>query len=86
MNAMRYNISQLSRLTGTSRTVIHEWINHGYLQPSQIVGTRHKFTLAAFEKAERRAMAEAQLKIFEKAEPQNRKIPASFFDNIERYI
>lgn len=81
MSELRYNISQLSRLTGTSRTTIHDWLNKGYLIPTQIVGSRRKFTLQAFEQAEKKAMRETQINV-RLMTPG--KIPGSFFDNLDK--
>lgn len=56
MDYGRYTISELSRLTNTSRTLIHAWKSKGYLKPTQITGTRAKYSLQAFLEAEKLAL------------------------------
>ena len=53
MDYRRFNISQLSRETNTSRQLLHSWKRKGYLKPTQIVGTMEKYSIDAFLKAEK---------------------------------
>lgn len=53
MDHRRFNISQLAIETNTSRTLLSEWVKNGYLVPTQIVGNRMKFSIEAFERAEK---------------------------------
>ncbi|MCO5252590.1 MAG: hypothetical protein M9949_14375 [Candidatus Kapabacteria bacterium] len=82
----RFNLLQLSKETKTTRKTLYEWIRKGYLQPTQIAGTRRKYSLEAFQIAEAKACKEALLTEEEKAElaKQPRKIPDIFFDRLMR--
>lgn len=55
MDCKRYNISQLARLTGTSRNLLYNWLRSGYLRPSHYSGTRAKFSYQDFLEAEKKA-------------------------------
>ncbi|GAB1371161.1 hypothetical protein MASR1M45_12230 [Candidatus Kapaibacterium sp.] len=59
MDYRRFNIAQLSKETNTCRTTLHEWIRNGWLEHVQIVGSRKKYSIDAFLKAEKLALEEA---------------------------
>ncbi|MBX3045095.1 MAG: hypothetical protein KIT33_15925 [Candidatus Kapabacteria bacterium] len=59
MDYRRFNIAELSRETKTGRTTLHEWIRNGWLEHVQIVGSRKKYSIDGFLKAEKIALTEA---------------------------
>ena len=63
MDYRRLTISELSRETKTSRDTISSWVRNGWLIPTQIVGARRKFTMDAFNKAEKLAKEAAIQKL-----------------------
>ncbi len=88
MDFRRYTINQLSRLTGTSRHLLRDWVRRGLLVPTQISGNRKKFSLDAFFEAERLALEEAQkekLARFVSSPRPYERIPDSFFDSLLKF-
>ncbi|QLH52785.1 MAG: hypothetical protein CH6_0107 [Candidatus Kapaibacterium sp.] len=85
MDYHRYTINQLSRLTGTSKHLLYDWVRRGLLVPTQISGNRKKFSIEAFLEAERLALEEVQKKELDRflSSPRpNERIPESFFDSL----
>ncbi|ROL55818.1 MerR family transcriptional regulator [Bacteroidetes/Chlorobi group bacterium Naka2016] len=85
MDFRRYTINQLSRLTGTSRHLLRDWVRRGLLVPTQISGNRKKFSFEAFLEAERLALDEAQKSEYAHFVPSLRpyeRIPDAFFDSL----
>ena len=90
----RLNISELSKATNTCRKLLHEWVNKGYLRPSQLVGSRYKYTIDSFQEAEKQAFNDNQ-KVMEEAKKSMRKdepkhfggkISDEWIDNIDELI
>ena len=89
MDYRRYTINELARLTNTSKHLLYDWVRRGYLVPTQISGTRKKYSIDAFLRAEKLAREAASKSIaeaFVRKPTRNGRIPDEFFDNIERYI
>lgn len=84
MDYRRLNIAELAIETNTPRCTLHQWINSGYLIPTQISGNRKKFSLDAFLKAEKEALKSKKIK-YDRFTSGGR-IPDDFFDNIEMYL
>lgn len=82
----RFNLVQLARETNTSRSTLYEWIRKGYLRPTQIAGSRMKYSIEAFKIAEAKAFQEALEKMtgIKKVEREPQPISAKFFDKLER--
>lgn len=77
MDYRRFNISQLSRETNTSRQLLHSWKRKGYLKPTQIVGTMEKYSIDAFLKAEKLHNENIKKELIQYADsiqPKQRKI------------
>lgn len=89
MNYRRYTVNELARETKTSKHLIYDWIRRGLLVPTQISGSRKKFSIDAFLEAERRALKEFQqreLEQFITSPRPNEKIPEDFYDNLLKEI
>jgi hypothetical protein len=79
----RFNIAQLAKETNTSRKILHDWIQRGWLKPSQIIGCRKKYSASDFLKAEKTA-----LDYFKKNLYKNGReiLDDDFFDRLENMI
>ncbi|QLH54005.1 MAG: hypothetical protein CH6_2547 [Candidatus Kapaibacterium sp.] len=89
MDYRRYTINELARETKTSKHLLYDWVRRGLLVPTQISGTRKKFSIDAFLEAERKALKELQQKELERfvTSPRpNEKIPEAFYDNLLKEI
>lgn len=101
MDYRRFNIAQLSKETNTCRTTLHEWIRNGWLEHVQIVGSRKKYSIDAFLKAEKLALEEASKKLktdfqnsldtannghYKNSKRDIHAIPKGWFDNLDNII
>jgi predicted site-specific integrase-resolvase len=94
MDFRRLNISQLSKETNTSRKTLHEWINKGWLQPSQLVGSRFKYTIDSFQEAEKRSFSKNMESLNESKKNSvqivhgrySDRISDEWFDNLDEII
>lgn len=92
MDYRRFNLAELSRETKTSRVILHDWIRKGWLQHVQIVGSRKKYSIAAFLSAEQKALEmancneQAIYKQINVVKSRVRRIPDEFFDNLDEII
>lgn len=89
MDFRRYTINELARETKTSKHLLYDWVRRGLLVPTQISGTRRKFSIDAFLEAERKALKEFQqkeLECFVTSPRPNERIPEAFYDNLLKEI